>query len=440
MKFQLSIQNRSANGRPKEEHRVPFLLFVLCPLFFAFCSSVLAQKSARQLQKVENWCWECHSKEKKEYTASIHEQRGIRCIDCHGGDPTKDEEETAMSPKAGFKRIPDQKYIANREIATLCASCHNDERMMTPYGLPTDQFDQYRISVHGTRLFENRDASVAVCTDCHRTHATLKHSDPRSSVYIANVPAMCAKRIPDEKLMKQYNLPADQYDKYVSSVHGKALLETRLTRGVPNCATCHGTHGAAPPGVEDVSKVCGQCHSDIRNYFNDSPHKKAMDEQKITECASCHNNHDIAPSTLEMFDTTCSRANCHAKNTSEFKSGQQIKTLIAETNILLGEARQSVAEAKEHGMHTIAYEFTLKEARTYIQEAKPVTHTLSEESIRQFTRKAMGAANKVKGDINHHFDSLKVRKLYLGFVWLFIFASVVALYLRKRRADRALKF
>jgi len=236
--------------------------------------------------------------------------------------------------------------------------------------------------------------------------------------------------------MKQYNLPSDQYDKYVSSVHGKALLETGLTRGVPNCATCHGTHGAMPPGVEDVSKICGQCHSDIRDHFNKSPHKKAMDEQKITECASCHNNHDNVRPTLEMFDTTCGRSNCHEKNTSEYKNGQEIKALIAKANILLSETRQRVEDAKRQGMHTIEYEFALKEARTYIQEAKPVTHALSEETIREYTSKAEGEANKVKEDINHHFELQRVRKVYLGFAWLFIFVAIVALYLRKRRADR----
>ena len=161
-----------------------------------------------------------------------------------------------------------------------------------------------------------------------------------------------------------------------------------------------------------------------------------MDEQKITECASCHNNHDIVHPTLEMLDTTCSRSKCHEKDTSEFKRGQQIKTLITEANILLDEANQTLEEAKLQGVYTLEYEFALKEGRTHIQEAAPVIHTLSEEAIEEHTRKAVAASNKVKEDINLYFESLDVRKVGLVFAWLFIIATIVALYLRKRRADR----
>ncbi len=59
----------------------------------------------------------------------------------------------------------------------------------------------------------------------------------------------------------------------------------------PSCNDCHGNHGAVPPGVESISKVCGTCHVLNMELFEQSPHKKAFDENDYPECESCHGNH-----------------------------------------------------------------------------------------------------------------------------------------------------
>jgi hypothetical protein len=336
-----------------------------------------------------------------------------------------------MSPIAGF--IP---KFTKKDIANLCASCHSDVRLMTPYGLLTNQYDLYRIGVHGQRLFAKGDTNVAVCTDCHPIHAMMKTSDPRSSVYATNVPKTCAKCHSDEKLMKPYEIPIDQYEKFADSVHGEALLKRRLTRGVPNCATCHGNHGVAPPGVRDVSKICGQCHPNERDYFNQSPHREAVDKGKMTECDSCHNHHDIAQATLQLFDTSCGKNRCHEKNSDEFKLGQEIKALIIKANKALDNTRQVVQNAENRAVYTIQYEFTIDEAYTNIQQVLSHTHTLNKPEIEEYVGKIIVASDSVKRDIEEHFNSLRIRKVGLGIVWLFVLATVAALYLRKRRADK----
>ncbi|HIE26343.1 TPA: hypothetical protein EYP66_03565 [Candidatus Poribacteria bacterium] len=390
-----------------------------------------AQESARTLKKVDDWCRECHGKEKKLYENSIHNKFGVSCIDCHGGDSKHADKETAMCPIAGFKP-----KLSKKDIVELCASCHNDEQMMTPYGLLTNQYDLYRISIHGQRLFEKGDTNVAICVDCHVTHAMMKPSDPRSLVYPTNVPKTCAQCHADEKLMKPYEIPTDQYDKFVGSIHGDALLKRGLTRGVPQCATCHGNHGAAPPGVQDVSKICGQCHPNERDNFNKSPHREAVDKGEMTECDSCHNKHDIAKPTLELFDTSCGKDNCHEKNSDEFALGQQIKSLIIKANDTLDNARQIIKDAESAGAYTTQYEFTIDEAHTNIQQVSSRTHSLNKSEIGEYTAKAITASDSVKKDIDEHFKSLRIRKVGLGIVWVFVLATVVALYLRKRRADQ----
>jgi len=411
-----------------------FLFFIFhFILWFVVISGLnaFAQESARTVKKVDDWCRECHGKERKLYEISVHNQFGVKCTDCHGGDAKQADKKAAMCPIAGFKPRLNKKDIVN-----LCASCHSDERMMTPYGLLTDQYDLYLISIHGQRLFEKGDTNVAVCTDCHATHDMMKPSDPRSLVYATNVPKTCAKCHADEKLMKPYEIPTDQYKKFVGSIHGEALLKRGLTRGVPQCATCHGNHGAAPPGVQSVSKICGQCHPNERDYFNQSPHREAVDKGKMTECDSCHNHHDIAKPTLQLFDTSCGKNKCHEKNSDAFKMGQEIKALIIKANDTLNNARQVIKNAESDGVYTIQYEFTIDEAYTNIQQVSSRTHALNKSGIAEYTSKAITASDSVKKGIDEHFKSLRVRKVGLGIVWLFVLATVTALYLRKRRADQ----
>ena len=197
-------------------------------------------------------CLKCHEKERALFAPSAHAQAGLTCVDCHGGNP-KDTEPTAHATD-DFKQ-PDNK----RAIAEMCAHCHGDVRRMNPYGLPTDQLDQYKTSKHGEQLFEHNDQKVAVCTDCHGVHDILKNKSPQARTYPTNIPQTCGRCHGDAKLMAEYRLPADVVDKYKTSYHAHLLLE-KGDLSAPTCVTCHGNHGATPPGTKEVGEVCGKCH------------------------------------------------------------------------------------------------------------------------------------------------------------------------------------
>ena len=57
----------------------------------------------------------------EKFSQDIHAQKGLTCISCHGGDPTSDDADKAMSSKAGWKGKIDRK-----QIPKLCGSCHSD--------------------------------------------------------------------------------------------------------------------------------------------------------------------------------------------------------------------------------------------------------------------------------------------------------------------------
>ena len=69
----------------------------------------------------------------------------------------------------------------------------------------------------------------------------------------------CSRCHSDAEYMKPYGIPTDQFANYTTSVHHEALT-VNGDLSAPTCTTCHGNHGAVPPGVDKVQNVCGTCH------------------------------------------------------------------------------------------------------------------------------------------------------------------------------------
>jgi hypothetical protein len=126
---------------------------------------------------------------------------------------------------------------------------------MRGYNLPTDQYALYQTSRHG-QLLAKGDENVATCIDCHGAHEILPPDDPRSSVYVRNIPRTCGRCHSDAARMARYGLKTDPTADFAAGVHGKLLLE-KGNLAAPDCTRCHGAHGATPPGVGDVDKICG---------------------------------------------------------------------------------------------------------------------------------------------------------------------------------------
>ena len=90
---------------------------------------VLAMPAGAQ---TKNSCLDCHGILPPPYEVSaqqfaddIHERKGLGCVGCHGGDPSKDDAPAAMSRAAGFRG-----KIKRAQIPALCANCHSDAAFM----------------------------------------------------------------------------------------------------------------------------------------------------------------------------------------------------------------------------------------------------------------------------------------------------------------------
>ena len=103
----------------------------------------------------ETVCIQCHGGQPgrlgapvREWPGSVHQQSGISCHDCHGGDPT--DFAMAMSPQRGFLGKP-----AYEKVPEFCGRCH--------VGVLAD----YQQSAHGRKLAQGG----AQCVMCHGSHA-----------------------------------------------------------------------------------------------------------------------------------------------------------------------------------------------------------------------------------------------------------------------------
>lgn len=372
---------------------------------------------AQELPK--NSCVACHSDMWDEVKGSVHSQQGIYCNKCHGGDPTQDDKDLAKGPGTGFIGVPDKK-----QTMELCGTCHSDVSTMNFFGTRTDQLAQYKTSHHGKKLLEEGNSKVAVCSDCHGYHEVLKVTDPNSSVYPGNLPKTCARCHGNEKLMHSFGLPSDVFEKYKNSVHGKALYEKGDT-GVANCASCHGSHGAVPPGFREVGATCGKCHINEKTYFLESVHAKITDRAKFSECVSCHSNHDVQKTSIALYDQACSQ--CHTPETKAFQDGQKIKTVLQKAEDDLKETREIVKQAGIAGFFIEEEEALLEEVKSKVLEMQPLQHKLIYNELADLDAQADAKIKEIKESIAGKREGVKWRKVGLVVLWIFILIMVFAL-------------
>jgi predicted CXXCH cytochrome family protein len=301
----------------------------LCLLLFAGAAAV-----AHAADK----CYDCHSTlgdtPSTQFRDDVHHREGIPCAGCHGGDPSTDDMDKAMSKDAGFLGVP-----KGDEISARCASCHADSSKMSSFGvsLPTNQYASLRESVHGRESVSGK-GSIAQCTTCHHAHGILPVDDPRSPVNHANVVALCASCHSKAAFIREYNpsLPIDQLDKYKTSVHG--ILYAKGDKKVAVCVSCHGSHDIF--SAKDVrSKVyptnipgtCRTCHGNaeyMKQYgiptnqyeeYASSVHGIALlknNDLGAPACNGCHGNHGATPPGVESISAVC--GTCHAMNAELF--------------------------------------------------------------------------------------------------------------------------
>ena len=366
--------------------------------------------------------------------ASVHGRSSLsgkgriaQCTTCH-------EAHGIVSPKDRSSPV----HPLN--VTRTCSRCHSDAALMRSYNpsLPVDQLEKYRTSVHGMRNKQG-DAKVAECASCHGDHGIRAANDVRSAVYATNMPATCSKCHSDSAYMKEYRIPTDQFAKFSRSVHGLALLQ-KHDLAAPTCNDCHGNHGAAPPGVESLSKVCGTCHVLNAELFSASPHKKAFDDRRLPECETCHSNHEIAAATDRLLgvgpDAVCSRCHRENENRKGFLVALSMHRMIDSLEHEEKFAGMLLEEAEQKGMEVSEPKFKLRDARQARLQSRTTVHAFDEQKFREVVEKGLASALTVSEASQEAIDEFYFRRWGLGVSTLIITVLAVSLYLTVRRIER----
>ena len=225
--------------------------------------------------------------------------------------------------------------------------------------------------------------------------------------------------------MAPYGHPTDIFEIYRSSVHGKALFEKK-DLSAANCASCHGSHGAVPPGVKSIGDTCGKCHINEKKYFLESPHARALAAGKFSECISCHGNHGVAYATPALYQEAC--AKCHAPQSAEMDLGRRIERSLREADDAMEASQATVKQASIEGFFTEPETALLEELKTTVIEMEPIQHTLSLEKLTTLHDKAIKTSEAIRQKIDGKRKALRWRRLALVLIWLFIAVMVAALW------------
>ncbi len=410
-------------------------------------------------------CSDCHTAEAGELLQSVHRADQVSCADCHGGSATyrataEQRQAGAFDHGAGFTGKP-----SRFEVPEKCARCHSDVEKMNPYGLPADQLARYRTSAHGKAIFNKHDANAAVCTDCHGVHTIQRSSDPRSWTHPRNVPATCGRCHGDAALMADYGHSPEIVTEYLGSVHGQGLLQDHDT-GMPTCATCHGNHAAAPPGVSSVNAVCARCHRAADQFFAKSPHARLPMFQRCIACHGGTHGHDIQRLTLRpsqlsdrfgglapgLADDAMVRAlhpglsalqeacaECHDEDSDDeadvtaLQRSAALYRLIGEAELEFARTAKAVERTGQGVLLVEEEQMMMAQAQTAVVEVGPAQHTLDPGEVGALVDQLRETTAAVRESLARKESKLRWRYQVLGPMWGFIMVFAVASYIKYRR-------
>jgi cytochrome b subunit of formate dehydrogenase/glutaredoxin len=286
---------------------VPAVWLAVAALLPSAVSSALAGEE--RVADEDNTCILCHGNpdvwekdtlrfyvKTEEVATDVHWQKGLRCQDCHGGDPTSTNprDSHAVGEPNGLRLI-----AKPGDVPTFCGHCHSDPKYMQRFNpqAKTDQVEQFWQSAHGQHLQKvkgEKAGDPASCSACHPKHAMRAAADPLSSTHPRHLLDTCGQCHKDQRTALR------------KGVHHAAGERNELGAGTPlDCLKCHGqnVHGMLParaPGspmyLEQQVATCGDCHKPFLETYQACLHGRGLFESGLTVvavCADCHGAHDI---------------------------------------------------------------------------------------------------------------------------------------------------
>ena len=350
----------------------------------------------------------------------VHAAEGLTCESCH---------------TARVRRPAPYEAPRRTDIAPLCARCHSDAAYMRQFSrqVRIDQFAQYLTSVHGRKMTAG-ETQVATCSDCHSAHGVRRVSDARSPVAPPNAARTCARCHADAARMTPFGRDAAPYADWSASVHAAALLK-RGDASAPTCNTCHGSHGATPPGVSEVAGVCAQCHVREAELFRQGPKKAIFEAIGQSECLACHGNHRIeSPSdTWVGLKPGAVCAQCHDETTGGARTILDVRDGLDHLAAAVSTADAVLTRAEHAGMLVDGGRSALREAREHQIHARVLVHAFAAGPFAEMSDQGRAAAHRAQAEGDDAMSELQFRRRGLAVATLVIIGFLITLGLKIRR-------
>lgn len=369
-------------------------------------------------------CLVCHADKRRAFIQGVHSEWGIRCHDCHGGNPDALEVEPAHA--GDFLGAP-----TKLQTLGICSKCHSDPDQMRQYGLPADQVAELRTSRHG-QLLEAGNQDAPSCADCHEPHTTLPSTDARSATFPTNIPDMCGRCHTSTAMMEPYGLPTDQLQEFRRSTHGRALYRD-ANFAAPSCIGCHGSHAALPPDVGEIANVCGRCHIDVRQALASGPHGGSSETGGfLLGCTACHTNHGTEKVASEAIAETCGR--CHTDGDPAVTIAAQIEKGATRAERQMESAREAIDELGLAGRQTADIRFLYRNALTEFRQIAEIQHSMDLEQLTDLELKVSSITNSIETAAEVAAEERWEHRLLLIPLWFFALSIAALAHFRLRRA------
>jgi predicted CXXCH cytochrome family protein len=220
--------------------------------------------------EVPKFCAKCHSDAAyikrynpnlpiDQYQQYLTSQHGMKlaggdtkvavCTDCHGIHNIQPANSSTSK-------------VFPNNIPAMCGNCHSDAKYMKGYGIPVNQQELYKKSVHGISLFEKGDRSAPVCNDCHGNHGAI----PPGIASISHVCGICH---------------VSQAEMFSQSPHKEAFAEMDL----PQCESCHGNHEVKATHLDMLGigsqSLCVDCHDEDSKGYTIAQQMKQQEDSLV---------------------------------------------------------------------------------------------------------------------------------------------------------------
>jgi hypothetical protein len=236
--------------------------------------------------------------------------------------------------------------------------------------------------------------------------------------------------------MKSYGIPTDQFANYSVSVHHEAMV-ARGDLSAPTCTTCHGNHGAAPPGVDSVKNVCSNCHVFQAQMYEKSSHKTVFQSAGLPGCVVCHSNHGITHPTDAKLGTGAEGVcmQCHSPGDNCDVARANLLAGLTKLDDSIKNADRLLGVAESSGMEVSEARLEQDQARDSLTKARVTIHSFQPQLIDQDIQAGLKIAAKDLQAGKNALSERDYRRRGLGITVIFILITLVGLFLYIRQME-----